>query len=59
MDELEIKLTELIAAYPNRWQQAVANPNLYGWFVNKMTGAGSSAVSRALALKIVERRASA
>lgn len=56
-DDHETKLSDLINKYPNRWEQAIANPNLRGWFVNQMTGGESSAVERALALKAIDRRA--
>jgi hypothetical protein len=32
----------------------VNNPALRGWFVNKMTGQGASAVDRALAMMTIE-----
>ena len=53
----ETKLTELIARYPNRWRQAVANPALRGWFVNKMTGRGAPMTDRAAASYVIDCRA--
>ena len=53
----ETKLTELIAQYPNRWRQAVANPALRGWFVHKMTGRGALMTERAVASYAIDRRA--
>jgi len=53
----ETKLTELIARYPNRWRQAVTNPALRGWFVNKMTGRGAPMTDRAAASYAIECRA--
>jgi len=29
-------ITELVAQFPNRWRQALANPKLRAWFVNKV-----------------------
>ena len=55
--DAEVKLTDLIAKYPNRWREAVGNPNLRGWFVHKMTGRGASMVDRVDAAKVIDRRA--
>jgi len=46
----ETKLTKLIARYPNRWRQAVTNPALRGWFVNKMTGRGAPMAAASYAI---------
>jgi hypothetical protein len=53
----ETKLTELIARYPNRWREAVANPALRGWFVHKMTGRGAPMTERAAASYVIDGRA--
>jgi hypothetical protein len=53
----ETKLTALIARYPNRWHQAVANPALRGWFVNKMTERGAPMTDRAVASYVIDRLA--
>jgi hypothetical protein len=57
--ELIVKLTELIARYPNRWAQAVVNSNLRGWFVTKMTGPNSTMVDRTLAARAIDGRVAA
>jgi hypothetical protein len=56
MDD-EVRLTALIARYPNRWAQAVANPSLRGWFINRMTALGDSMANRILAAKAIDQRA--
>src|SRR5262245_15594464 len=42
-------LAVLINQYPNRWAQAVSNPALRRWFVNKMSKPDASMVERMLA----------
>lgn len=35
--DIEHEIDDLIRIYPNRWEQAKANPKLLGWFVGKIT----------------------
>jgi hypothetical protein len=65
-EQNESAVRELIARYPNRWRQAVANPELRGWFVAKAMKSGaesppmaeraavSDAVDQFAALTLVE-----
>jgi hypothetical protein len=50
-------LADLIAKYPNRWSQAVGNPALRWWFVNKLVGSQASMVDRVAASTLIDRRA--
>jgi hypothetical protein len=45
---------KLAADFPNRWQQAAANPALRGWFVNKVMTAlgGQNTAARRAVVRI-------
>ena len=54
-DQIEASVSALVEKYPGRWQQAVGNPELRGWFVAKSakemgcdTAADRAAISYAL-----------
>lgn len=57
--KIEAELSALIAKYPNRWAQAVANQNLRGWFVGRILRATGhhEAYQRAAVSYAVDQRA--